>query len=272
MKLAGIIGNLASREALREKPEYVERLTELVLTVAPHKMIVDKLAEVENVLGVNSLEAIAQIFTDAKMAEAASIGQVALERIDAINKLVENLNPQKATEEETLQKLLEGAPWLINPQWTVLQANKSFENMREAFEEWYLSHTGTKIKTSTIARAEDGNKRPDFIMLHVGRNIEIVEIKRPQHALTDEEFERILVYLRSLNDFLKDNPLIKAELPEPHITLICDDLKLDDTHTIAYGSLKEHNQLEKKTWRELLTDCRKVHEDFIDARKSGFRQ
>ncbi len=271
IKLAGVIGNLASRDALKERPEYVERLKELVLTVAPHKMIVDKLSEVEAVLDRRPLEAIAQIFNDAKLAESASLGQVALERIDAINKLVENLDPQKATEEKTLQKLLEGAPWLINPQWTVLQANKSFENMREAFEEWWLANKKENIITSAICEQDAENKRPDFLMLHVGRNIEIVEIKRPQHALTNEEFDRIMVYWTGLNRFLADNPLIRAELPKPHITLVCDGLNLSSTYELAYNNLKEHNDLDKKTWRELLTDCRKVHEDFLTARESSYR-
>jgi hypothetical protein len=127
----------------------------------------------------------------------------------------------------------------------------------------------TSIKTSTIAHGGDENKRPDFIMLHVGRNIEIVEIKKPQYALTDAEFDRIIVYLDCLNRFLADNPTIKSEFPKPHITLICDNLNLGSTHMLALSNLKEHNDFDKKTWRELLGDCRKVHQDFIDARDFG---
>jgi len=46
-----------------------------------------------------------------------------------------------------MQKILENAPWLIEPQWTVLQANESFENMRNAFETWYEKNTKKKILT-----------------------------------------------------------------------------------------------------------------------------
>lgn len=268
LKMAKIIGRAASRAALNERPEYVEGLKELVLTVAPHKMIVDKLQEVEEVIAEHPLEAIAKIFNDAKIAEAASLGQVAIERVDAITKLEGNLSPEIATDELTLQKLLEGAPWLINPQWTVLQANQTFENMRPAFERWYQAEHGVPISTTALASVGEERKKPDFIMLHMERNVEIVEIKRPQHALTDEEFDRLLGYFNSLNKFLELNPDFKAIFPKPHVMLVCDKLSLDPTHAEAYERLKEHNNLAKKTWEELLMDCKKVHEDFIKARRS----
>jgi hypothetical protein len=268
LKMAGIIGRAADRDALKERPEYVEALKELVLTVAPHKMIVDKLKEVEEVLPERPLEAIAKIFNDAKIAEAASLGQVAIERIDAIKKLEASLSPEIAEVELTLQKLLEGAPWLINPQWTMLQANQTFENMRSAFERWYIAEFDVPITTTALKPEVEEKRRPDFIMLHIERNVEIVEIKRPQHALTDKEFDRLLGYYDSLSKFLELNPEFKAIFPKPHITLVCDKLDLDRTHIEAYERLKEHNNLTKKTWEELLMDCKKVHEDFLKTRQS----
>jgi len=269
MKIAAVIGRLASRDALRERPEYAQRLKELVLTIAPHKMIVDKLAEIEKVIGDHPLEAIALIFNDARLAEAASLGEVAIERIDAIDKLNSCLCPESATDEKTLQKLLEGAPWLINPQWTMLQANQTFENMRIAFERWYQKEFDQPITTTAIGSKEEENKKPDFIMLHVERNVEIVEIKKPEHAVIDEEFDRLLGYFDRLNKFLVAHEDFKAIFPSAHITLVCDDLKLDSAHNQAYLRLKERNELVKKTWEELLMDCKKVHEDFLEARRHG---
>ena len=151
MKLAKIIGRGASRAALEKRPEYVDRLKELVLTVAPHKMIVDKLEEAEEALVERPLEAIADIFKDARIAEAASLGQIAIERVDAIEGLEKRLSPEITTDEATLQKLLEGAPWLINPVWTILQANRTFENMRLAFERWWQKEFKVPITTSAFA-------------------------------------------------------------------------------------------------------------------------
>lgn len=268
MKMAKIIGRAASRGALKERPEYVDGLKELVLTVAPHKMIVDKLAEVGEALPDRPLEAIAKIFNDVKLAEAASLGQIAIERVDAIKGLEVRLSPEITTDEATLQKLLEGAPWVINPEWTMLQANRTFENMRLAFERWWQKEFGVPITTSAFTSKGEERKRPDFIMLHIRGNIEIVEIKKPEHALTDEEFERLLGYFLNIGKFLDFHEDFKAIFPKAHVTLVCDKLNLDPTHIEAYNSLRDRNNLKKKTWEELLNDTKNVHVDFIERRQS----
>ena len=181
-------------------------------------------------------------------------------RKNAIENLVQLLTKPKVLESE-LQQILEADPWMINPLWTVLQSNRSFENMRLAFEQWYSVNKKHVILTSTVGK-QSRDKRPDFLMLHSGRSIEIVEIKRPNHALSSQEFDRIAGYLMSLNQFLNESPLIKAEFPKAHITLICDKIKLAPSQELAYNSLLEHVVLEKKTWLEVLTDCKKAN-DFI---------
>jgi hypothetical protein len=268
MKMAKVLGRAASRSALTKRPEYVDRLKELVLTVAPHKMIVDKLEEVEEALPDRPLEAIAGLFNDIKVAEAASLGQIAIERVDAIDGLEGRLSPEITTDEPTLQKLLEGAPWLINPEWTMLQANRTFENMRLAFERWWQSEFEESITTSAFTPQGDERKRPDFIMLHIGGNVEIVEIKRPEHALTDEEFERLHRYYRNVGEFLNAHEDFQAVFPKAHVTLVCDKLNLSPVPLDAYNRLKEQNNLKKKTWEGLLNDTKNVHVDFIERRKS----
>ena len=266
--LGKILGRAASRSAVKERPEYVAGLRELVLTVTPHKMIVDKLRDAQRSIAEDPLEMVVRIFNETRIAETASLGQVAFRRIEAIVKLEDVFAPGASVEERHLQELLENAPWLINPQWTVLQANQSFKSMRNAFESWYEEKYGALITTSTIGTAREELKRPDFVMLHVGKNIEIVELKRPGHALTDEEFERIQEYYDRMTVFLDNHPVFKSEFPSPHVMLVCDDLNLGPIHSNAYERLKEHGNLEKKGWRELLHDSKKAHGDFLDAFKT----
>ena len=189
--------------------------------------------------------------------------------MEGISKLETTISKFKPTEDEkVLQKLLESAPWLVNPEWTVLQANMRFENLRERFQQWYLKTEGKDILTTTEGTAQ--TKKPDFIMLHIGRGVEIVEIKRPDHAFIDEEFERLRTYWDSMNTYLSENPTIKYDFPYVHMTLICDRLSLGRTPSIAYETFKRDGDLQKKTWDEVLTDTKKFHQCFIEAYKRYF--
>jgi hypothetical protein len=262
MTLGKAIGQIASIESLQD-PEYVERLTEIVLTTAPHKMLVDKLAEIAETEVESPLDVIVALFNDARLAEAASMGQIAVERVDAIDKLEEKIGAQTPEYERELQKLLERAPWLMHPEWTVLQANRPFEELRSAFEKWYENKYKRKIVTKSI----DSLERPDFILLAVSATVEIVEIKKAEHALTDEEFSRLRGYYDAIEQFMKDNQDFRAEFPRTHVTLICDKVNLSRDIQLAFEKLQGDSVLTRKTWWETLAKTKKVHEQFLEQHR-----
>jgi hypothetical protein len=264
LEVGRIFGRGLNAENL-EDPEYVQNVRELALSIAPHKTMVDKLKEVRDAMDERPLEVIAKLFNDAKIAESASLGMVVRERIDAINKL-KTILPTAA--ERDLQKLLESATWIIDPRWTMLQANRTFESFREKFEKWYEEKYKEKISTTTV---EGSDERPDFIMLHIGRNIEIVEIKKKGHRLENDEFVRFQGYYDRVEEYLGKNPTFKEQFPRSHITLICDGLNLDVTHKRAYDFLETNGNLTKKTWDEILLDTEIVNKDFLEVSSYIYR-
>jgi hypothetical protein len=259
---------LGSRTAIGnlQDEDYVKNLLELILAIAPHKMIVEKLRQIASEGNESAYELMASLFGDAKLAETASLGQIALERVNAIETLEKAARKRPPPPELELQKILENAPWLIEPQWTILQANESFEHMRGAFEKWYENKTRKKILTKVDRKNQ--SKRPDFIMLHVGRRIEIVEIKRPGHVFDNSEFDRLLRYLEKMKEFLDKNKGLAEDFPTLHVTLICDDVKLTGAQKTAYESLIKNGDLQHKTWEDTLSDTKHAHQDFIRARNS----
>jgi hypothetical protein len=261
VQVGRVIGAIASLDDLDDE-EYVSDLKELVLTVAPHKMLVDSLRKIGDEDTRQPLDLIVKLFNDAKVAEMASLGQIAYERLEAIEKLEKLISPSETSNERELQKLIEGTPWLIAPYWTVLQANKSFKNVRKAFETWYEKEHGRKINTSAI---ESDRKRPDFVMLNIGNSIEVVEIKDVDHVLSDKEFNRVTDYYSAILKFQEENSSIRDQFPYVHITIICDKVDLKESNNnIAYDSLYEDKKLKKRTWLEVLTDVRNAHMDFLE--------
>lgn len=249
---------------------YLNQLAESFLSIAPQRTIVEKLNKVFD-SDNNTLDSIVGLFNDASLAEAASLGEVARIRLGAIDKLDNLLRQGEDSNESDLQKLIEKSPWIVDPRWTVLQANKTFKTMQQSFVDFYKEPknrlkfknlTGESITVSSV----DSNKRADFIFLPVSGSLKIVEIKKKTHALEDDELERILDYYEIVIDFLKKNPKIGDEYRKPEILLICDALNLSRTPQTSFDSLQEKGTLTMKSWFDLSAETKKAHQDFLDAR------
>jgi hypothetical protein len=260
--VARIVARTASRDSL-ENPEYVQSIVDLAFHLGPHRAIVDRLHEIA-IDATSPFDALVGLFTQARVAEMYSLGQIAAERVRAIENLENKL--ASAKEESELQKLLEEAPWLIDPQWTVLTRNQTLETFRAAFERWYESTYGTPITTSAIAYKL---KRPDFILMNFGNALQVVELKKPGYQFGDSDFERMHRYYEALTTFLQQNLEFKKDFPYVfHITLVCDSVKLDGIARTAYERLQDQ-VLTQISWEVFLRRTKLMHEDFLMVAKSG---
>jgi len=183
------IGEFASEEELTDE-DYVNDLSELILTIAPHKLLVDTFKRINEIAvdGKVNVTDLLKLFKTTEIAQLASYGQIVVEKIKTIN-IFEKTIQQEGIDELELQKILETAPWLINPRWELSVANRSLKTFQEAFESWYKKEYNEEITTTT--RVEHGTKRPDFIFLNREDSLILVEIKPPKHEFNDEDWERL---------------------------------------------------------------------------------
>ena len=260
IKVGRALGRIADRGML-DRDEYADGLRDLVLAVAPSKMVVDRLVQIADGEDPAALGVILSLFGDAKIAEMASMGQTAAVRVRAIEKLERAIRGTPDPNEAEMQKILEEAPWLIDPRWTILQANRTLDNFRNAFESWYAkTHDGETITTTAVGST---GKRLDFIFVSASEAVEIVEIKKPGHKLATAEFNRLLGYVDALDRFIKNNKAIAPGATKCRLTLVCDKVVLGGSEGRAMDQMAEHGQLVRKTWEELLSGARAAHEDFI---------
>ena len=244
----------ADRDAIKDS-NYRERMVRLAYAIGPHSTLLTTLDEVASASDT-ATDVILDLFERARFVETYSLGQVAQERVDAIEQLC-RLISSPLTVERQLQRLIETAPWIIYHDWTPLSFNQSLASTRTNFESWYLANYGERIVTSAI---EYPDKQPDFVMLnHTGR-LEIIEIKRPQHALTNEEFGRAFHYLTAMRNFIATTSAVRAVFPEVRLTIVCDFLNLDDMGT---NNLRNDPQIHQKTWHDLFDSTNTGHEDFL---------
>ena len=244
----------ADRDSIKN-PDYRNRMVRLAYAIGPHTTLLTTLDEVASSAD-KPTDVILELFEKARLVEMYSLGQVAQERVDAIERL-QRLVSSPSTIEPQLQLLIETAPWILYPDWTPLSFNLSLDSTRTSFQSWYAANYGKDIVTSAIAYP---NKRPDFVMLNHEGRLEVIEIKRPQHALEDEEFDRAFRYLTAVRKFISDTATVRSSFPEARLTIVCDSLKLD---ALRENTIRTDSDISHKTWHDLLESTSRSHEDFL---------
>ncbi|MGW7548935.1 ATP-binding protein [Streptomyces sp. NPDC054770] len=246
----------SDREAASD-PQRVERYVQLAKNIAPHRELLDTLHKVSKEVE-NPLDVVLALFQKARIAEFYALGQVAQERVDVVTRL-RQLITDGNTLERPLQDLIERAPWLLAPEWTPLGMNEALDRVRNSFESWYFKRSSRLIATSSI---RDPDRRPDFVLLNGPRGtIWVVEIKRVDYHLTDDEFTRAVDYLESLEEFLDDNPEFAAQFPIRRLTFIVDHI--DRLSRTNRRLLKESVNVERRSWYDLLEQTDQAHRDFL---------
>lgn len=266
------IGGFASEDELNDE-EYVKGLREIILSVAPHKLLVDTFRRIEQMAnkgdGKIDLNELVKLFNTSRIAQLASFGQIAEEKIKAIDLLDELTKKDKADESE-FQKILEDAPWLIDPRWVPIIANQSLETFRREFEHWYKKKYKEEIVTTT--EIDTPSKRPDFILLDLDHKLVIIEIKPPKHVFNNKDFVRMQRYYDAIEAFLEKNRRFKSRFPEGvKVVLVRDEERLGPTEQKAMKHLEKEG-LDKYTWSELLDNTRRMHQDFLAVRTSMRKQ
>ena len=248
----------ADRDSLKT-PDYINRVVRLAYAIGPHTTLLNTLDEIAS--SVNGpIDAVLDLFEQARLVEMYSLGQVAQERVEAVQQLTD-LVSHSSTDEQQLQKLVERAPWIVYPDWTPLSQNQSLSTTRRTFEAWYQATYSQEIVTSAI---DNPSKRPDFVMLNHEGRLEIIEIKRPQHALVDDEYGRAFGYLTVLRKFIGENTEVRERFYEARLTIVCDDLNLGPVQADA---LSNNERITRKTWFDLLQSTLRSHEDFLEEVK-----
>ena len=259
-EIAQIFGRSLSRGEV-EDASVVKELVDLSISIAPHvtlnSMMKEAVASADTTISV-----LGSFLRTARLAELSSFGRIADDRLKVI-KLLETLKDGDDTEEKDLQQLITDAPWLINPEWAPVTQNQAFSSLRREFEKYYESKTGESISLSDF---RNPLKRPDFVFSNQERKVQIIEIKKPGHRLTDVEMDRISKYCKNMKTFLEDpvHEKFRQHFADFHITVVCDSLGLGDTQEAAFEGFRFQGKLTHMDWAAFLLKSEQVHQDFLE--------
>ena len=264
VEVAKTFGRTVSRSNAEDR-EMVKDIVDLSITLAPH-VTLDGMMRKAAEQTETPLAALSAILRTARIAELSSFGRIAQDRLKVIDRL-ETLKDHTETKEDSLQNLIEDAPWLINPEWAPVVKNQALGTLRREFEKYYSKQTGETIALSDF---EDPNRRPDFVLSSQEGIVQVIEIKKPGHRLKNEEMDRIVSYHDNVRSFLREegNQEISKFYKDFHITLVCDEIALTGSQQAAYEGYLASGKLTHLNWRSFLARTQVVHQDFLaEARR-----
>ena len=258
-EVARSFGRTISRGEVKDAG-VVSELVDLSITLAPHielnSMMKEAVASADTPLSV-----LTSFLRTARLAELVAFGRIAEDRLKVIDRL-EILKDADDTDENDLQQLIADAPWLINPEWAPVTENQTFSSLRREFEKYYRGKTGESISLSDF---QETGRRPDFVLSSQEGTVQIIEIKKPHHKLSNPEMDRIVTYYENMEAFLEDSghAEFRRHLSDFHVTVVCDDLGLTGTQRAAFAGYLARRKLTHMTWAAFLLKSEQVHQDFL---------
>ena len=262
-RLARLMGERLRQDEVKDV-DHVTSLVQLSLMLGPHvqldEALRDAASEEKAPIGV-----MAAILRTARVAELSSYGLIAEKRVQVIQRIL-GLTDGANTDEQELQDSLFEAPWLINPLWSPITANQSLATLRERFEKFFKERTGQEI---SLARFSEGKRRPDFVLSSDDFGLQIIEIKKPKHKLTNEEWDRVQVYIDQMQEFLDapGNEDFKSIFKRFTVTIVCDAIGLSGSQQKAFQAFRRDKEVEQITWDGFLRRTRRMHEEFLAEAK-----
>lgn len=260
MDFGSKIGGLAQEDELDDE-DYINDLTDIVLLVGPHQALIRSFQAISR-LEDKTVDQLVPLFTHTRTAELASYAQIASERVDAVEELKKVLKKDGVVEAD-LQNLIAGAPWLIRPDWSVISDNQSLKTFRASFQEFWRATYSEEIDIAITYE----RKRPDFTLIHLGRQLHIVELKKPKHAFADDDYKRLENYLEAFDEFFDKHQNVASSFPDGWVVdLIADEVHLTSTTSRrAFEAAIKDGQVVRSTWFDFLQLAVVAHEQFLDV-------
>lgn len=260
VELGKTIGAFAADDEFSD-PDYIDGLATVILSVAPHQALVYAFQEISNQKDA-TIEDLLPIFRKARIAEMASYGQIASERVQSIKELQAAINKPDVIESD-LQGLIAAAPWLIRPDWSLITQNQSLKVFRDQFTQFWNKQHDEEIEVAISYE----KKRPDFTLIHHGRQLHIVEIKCPGHNFDGDDYARLENYALAFDEFFDKNPGIVKDFPDRwQIDLIADGVNLTDaTQRYAFTGFETDKKVARQPWNDFLDAAVRAHEAFLAA-------
>lgn len=266
LELASVIGGFAAEDELTDE-DYVNGLCEVILSVAPHRALMNAFHEFRTQISPEgtTLESLLELFDKTRVAELASYSQIAMERVTIIEKLREVVTA--GAPESALQRLISKGPWLIDPTWSVITKNRSLRTFTDEFRAYWRRNYGEDVEVALIHE----RSQPDFTAMEVAGRLRVIELKAPGHTFRHSDFGRLQKYVVALRHLFEENNVIRRAFPDGwQLDLVADNVSLtNQSEADAFASYVDRNEVERITWTDFVARAEQANSQFLDIRDAS---
>lgn len=189
---------------------------------------------------------IIELFKEWEYIEAREMYKLATGRIQTI-KTFEKLIDKNALEVKEIHPFFEKFPWILDPRINMFRHEAQYVKI---LKEHYLE-----------TDLEDVNRRIDFLCTSVANNRFVIEIKRPDHRITDKDIYQAKDY----RTFIEERCSTDSKHPNKVIAYVVGGRISDDRKTAdEIDSMRQTDKVYAVTFNQLLSDARNYHMEFID--------
>ena len=239
------------RQSIQNNPTALPSELRPIIQMSLDFLEFDAFAELASELvdaDVNDAGAILELFREWQVVEAMEMTRVAKGRIATIEKL-QNLIDRDALEVPTLHGFLKEFPWVIDPRWTMVDDEVQFTQLlREKFKE--------------PPELPEKNRRIDFLCVREGRNLVIVEIKRPSLRASSKELNQIEEQVNFARHRISKTTDAEMRYSGATGYLLCGDM-VDSYQAAGKRDNLATSGIYVRLYSDLLEAARRVHRELI---------
>ena len=193
-------------------------------------------------------EKLFNLFREWQIVEAKEMARVTEGRITTIEKL-QNLIENDALEVPTLHNFLKEFPWVIDPRWTLVADELRYSQLlRDEFPE----------DSDDLA----SDRRIDFLCVREGKNLAVVEIKRPGLRASMKELNQIESYAIFMRSYIRQTTDPDYQYEGVTGYLLCGDL-VNTEEVREKKDILANSQIYVRRYIDLLDMVQRAHGEFL---------
>ena len=239
------------RETIAANPVGDERSKESVIRMCIDYLKFDAFVDLANDLAdaeIQDTDRLVRLFREWEIVEAREMMRVTEGRIQAIQRL-QQLIDRDALEVPVLHNFLREFPWVLDPRWNLIADERRLSTLlREQFPDDEM---------------EVADRRIDFLCVREGRQLIVVEIKRPGLRASAKELSQIEDYVHFMRDLASRSTDPDLATSEVVGYLLVGGIVDKGTVRQKVESLAAAH-IYVRTYDDLLEMVKRSHRDFLE--------